>query len=134
MNDRAMTDPALTDPATEHRIDYVERVFGFWFQGRFRTRVGSMECPHEDLEAWYRNAQVFARVTLGQATSDEDKARLLVMVESARFAAMAAAERGEQAEFDFSGYGFPPAFVAAWSPAIVREMRAQWRALPRLRG
>ena len=114
--------------ASEHRIEYVERVFGFWFRGNFRERVAAMPYPEDDLELWYRNAQVFARVTLGHPTSDEDKARLLVMVESARFAALNAAQREERAEFDFSGYGFPSSFVAAWSAPVIREVRAQWRA------
>lgn len=118
----------MNDPSSEHRIEYVERVFGFWFRGNFRERVATMQDPDEDLELWYRNAQVFARVTLGHPTTDEDKARLMVMVESARFSAMAAAQREERPQFDFSAYGFPPAFVAAWSAPVIREVRAQWRA------
>jgi len=113
---------------SEHRIEYVERVFGFWFRGNFRERVASMQCPDDDLELWYRNAQVFARVTLGHPTTDEDKARLLVMVESARFSAMVAAQRDERPEFDFSAYGFPSSFVRAWSALVIREVCAQWRA------
>src|SRR5689334_8041369 len=105
----------LWDSCVDPRIQFIEQVFDFRFHGGFLQHFESVGGTQEDVEFWYLNAQAFAKLTLGVELTNEDKHRLMTLIESARFSAVVMADFPQlEPEFDFSPYGFPKAFVDRW--------------------
>lgn len=92
------------------RVDFVDEVFGFRFEHGFRAKYIELGEPVDDLEFWFRNAQVFLEVQRVNPVEAEDRGNLLTLIESIRFEVQAGypPPPGLEVEvFDVSAYEFP---------------------------
>jgi hypothetical protein len=90
----------------DHRIAFVEEVLGFMFEEGFARKFEQLGSPSNDLEFWYRNAEVFQAITGENSVSHEQRMRLVTLIEAIRFNAMCGALPGKPIEFDVSAYEF----------------------------
>jgi hypothetical protein len=67
------------------RIDFVESVLGFRFENGFRAKYLELGEPIEDLEFWFRNAQVFLELDRVQSIPESMRHDMLTLIESIRF-------------------------------------------------
>lgn len=88
------------------RINFVDEILGFMFEQGFARKFEEVGSPPNDLEVWFRNAQVFRIVTTERAISDEQRIRLLTLIEAIRLDAMCGALPGEPLEFNLTAYEF----------------------------
>jgi hypothetical protein len=95
-----------------HRIGFVEEVLGFLFEEGFVRKFEQLGSPPNDLEFWYRNAKVFQAITCENSIADEQRVRLVTLIEAIRFDAMCGALPGEPIEFDVSAYEFSEDLLA----------------------
>ncbi|MDH0865088.1 hypothetical protein [Mitsuaria sp. GD03876] len=88
------------------RINFVDEILGFMFEQGFARKFEEVGSPPNDLDVWFRNAQVFRTVTTERMISNEQRIRLLVLIEAIRLDAMYGALPGEPQEFDLTAYEF----------------------------
>ena len=106
------------------RVQYVERVLGFVYEQGFARKFEEVGSPPEDLDVWYRNAQVYEKVTGGRPPTNEVRHRLVTLIESIRLEAMAPPLSGEPYEFDISAYEFSED-VLSYKEAVISEILLQ---------
>ncbi len=87
-----------------HRIGFVEEVLGFLFEEGFARKFEQLGSPPNDLEFWYRNAKVFQAITGESSIANDQRVRLVTLIEAIRFDATCGALPGEPIEFDVSAY------------------------------
>lgn len=91
------------------RIDFVEDVLGFRFDNGFRAKYVELGEPAEDLEFWFRNAQVFLELIRVRPIPEPKRHDLLTLIESIRLDAQTLyppLEGLEDLVFDTSSYQF----------------------------
>ncbi|CAN7505515.1 hypothetical protein [Polaromonas sp. LjRoot131] len=91
------------------RIDFVEDVLGFRFENGFRAKYVELGEPIEDLEFWFRNAQVFLEVLRVSSIPEPKRHDLLTLIETIRLDAQTLyppLEGLEDLVFDTSAYRF----------------------------
>lgn len=88
------------------KISYVERVLGFRFKEGFAHRFEEVGSSPDDLDVWYKNAQVYESVARSRAPQAPERIGLSVLIEAIRFEAMFPPLPGEQHNFDLSSYEF----------------------------
>src|SRR5438045_2249194 len=69
----------------DSRVDFIDEVLGFLFEQGFRAKYIELGEPIEDLEFWFRNAQVFLEVQRLNAVGPENRDNVLTLIESIRF-------------------------------------------------
>jgi len=92
------------------RVDFVDEVLGFRFEHGFRAKYIELGEPIEDLEFWFRNAQVFLEVQRLNSVGVENRDNVLTLIESIRFDVQAGYPPPPGLEdmfFDVSSYDFP---------------------------
>jgi len=103
------------------RVDFVESVLGFRFENGFRSRYLALGEPIDDLELWFRNAQVFLALGRTQPISESSRHDLLTMIECIRLDAQTLyppVEGLEDLVFNTSSYSFPKEVEACKLRAI----------------
>lgn len=108
----------------EEKIRYVERVLGFLYAQGFARKFEEVGAPPEDLEVWYRNAQVYEEVTRIRRPRSEERVRLVTLIESVRIEAMVPPLPGESHDFDVSVYEFSED-VLVYKQDVVDEILRQ---------
>ena len=108
----------------QKRISYVERILGFMFETSFTARLEELGFPEEDIEIWYRNAQLYSSITNQRSLQDDERVDLVTLIESARFHAMCSPASGERCEFDVSAYNFSEE-VLSYKDLILSEVLRQ---------
>jgi hypothetical protein len=91
------------------RVDFVEGVLGFRFENGFRAKYVELGEPIEDLEFWFRNAQVFLELVRGRSIPEPKRNDLLTLIESIRLDAQTLYPPPEGLEdivFNTSSYQF----------------------------
>ena len=106
------------------KVQYVERILGFVYEQGFAQKFEELGSPPEDLVVWYRNAQVFEKVTRSRSLGNEARHRLVTLIESIRLEAMVAPLPGEKYEFDVSAYEFSED-VLSYKEAVINEVLHQ---------
>jgi hypothetical protein len=106
------------------KVLYVERVLGFVYEQGFAQKFAEAGSPLEDLDVFYRNAQVFEKVTIKRSLGDQARHRLVTLIESIRLEAMVPPLPGEQYEFDVSAYEFSED-VLSFKEAVINEVLQQ---------
>ena len=94
----------------DSRIDFVEATIDFRFQDGFRSKYLELGKPVDDLELWYRNAQVFVEMLRVHAFPQEVRIDLLTLIETIRIHAQTLyppVEGVEDLLFDTSSYKLP---------------------------
>ena len=103
------------------RVDFVDEVLRFRFEQGFRAKYIELGEPVEDLEFWFRNAQVFLEVQRVNPGGTEDRDNLLTLIESIRFDVQAGYPPPpglEDVVFDLSAYEFPEAVLSCKAQVI----------------
>lgn len=80
--------------------------FRFELQGGFERVFEDAGLRHDQLDIWFKNAQVYEEVSRDRAPRANDRMALLTMIEAIRFEAMIPPLPGEPYEFDVSAYCF----------------------------
>jgi hypothetical protein len=106
------------------KVQYVERVLGFVYEQGFARKFEEVGSPDDDLDVWYRNAQVYEKVTCERPLQGESRHRLVTLIESIRLEAMSPPLLGEPHEFDLSAYEFSED-VLSYKEAVVHEVLRQ---------
>jgi hypothetical protein len=92
------------------RVRFVDEILGFIFDHGFARKFEEVGSPANDLEFWYRNAMVFKTVTDERPIPDQQRTRLVTLIEAVRLDAMSgpisAGEPMDAADFDLSAYEF----------------------------
>jgi hypothetical protein len=91
------------------RVDFVEQTLGFRFENGFRAKYLELGEPLEDLEFWFRNAQVFRELHRTQSIPTSQQHDLLTLIESIRLDAQTLyppVEGLEDLVFNVSSYEF----------------------------
>lgn len=109
----------------KQKIDYVERVFEFFFKGGFEEKYEELGCPEDDLESWYRNAQVYERLTKLKPVSVTAQDSLRVLIEAIRFEAKYPPPPGVPYEFDTSAYEFSEDLICNYKSKVINEVLKQ---------
>lgn len=92
------------------RVDFVEEVLGFRFENGFRAKYLELGEPVEDLEFWFRNAQVFLELCRVRTIAEAMRHDLLTLIESIRLDAQTLYPPSEglaDMVFNTSAYQFP---------------------------
>jgi hypothetical protein len=110
--------------SVDPRIRYVEDTIGFRFEQGFARRYEEVGSPVEDLEIWYRNALVYAKVTKNRPPRDSQRLRLVILIEAIRFEATHPPFPDEPGEFDISSYEFSED-VLSYKSAVIEEVLRQ---------
>lgn len=103
------------------RIDFVDEVLGFRFENGFRAKYIELGEPIEDLEFWFRNAQVFLEVQRVRSVGAENRDNVLTLIESIRFNVQAGYPPPpglEDMVFDVSAYEFPEVVISCKAQVI----------------
>ena len=103
------------------RVDFVEEVLGFRFEHGFRAKYIKLGEPTEDLEFWFRNAQVFLEVQRLNPMGAENRDNVLTLIESIRFEIQAGYPPPpglEDIDFDVSCYEFPEVVLSCKAQVI----------------
>ena len=108
----------------DKRISYVDEVLGFMFEHGFARQFEEVGSPSNDLEAWYRNAIVYRKVSSERPIPMPQRARLVTLIEAVRFDAMCPPLFGEPIEFDLSAYEFSEDLLA-YKDRVVEEVLRQ---------
>jgi hypothetical protein len=108
----------------DDRIRFVDDVLGFMFEQGFTRKFEEVGSPPNDLEMWFRNAQVFKMVTTERPIPDEQRVRLVTLIEAIRFDCMCGALPDEPLEFDLSAYEFSED-VLLYKHRVVEEVQRQ---------
>ncbi|WP_058086127.1 hypothetical protein [Aquabacterium parvum] len=108
----------------DKRITYVDEVLGFMFPETFATKFAQLGSPQGDLEFWYRNALVYTSLVNSRPVAEEQRQRLLTMIEAIRFDAMCGAFPGEDLEFDLSAYEFSED-ILSYKASAIEQVLAQ---------
>ena len=66
------------------RVAFVENVLGFRFENGFLAKYLELGEPVEDLEFWFRNAQVFRELLRSRSIPEPGHHDLLTLIESIR--------------------------------------------------
>jgi hypothetical protein len=90
----------------DSRIRFVEETLGFMFEEGFARKFEQLGSPQGDLEFWYRNAKVYRTLVAERPIPNEQRVRLVTLIEAIRFEAMCGALPGEPIDFDVSAYEF----------------------------
>ncbi|MAZ66777.1 MAG: hypothetical protein CMF25_06670 [Kangiellaceae bacterium] len=102
------------------KVEFVERVFDFVFEGGFQERFESLGFPEDDLQIWFLNARTFSKLIINQELTEDDKFNLLTLIEAARFEVeCSASDHDAEPAFDFSGYQLSETFVASWRDKVI---------------
>jgi hypothetical protein len=117
----------------DERIVYVERVLGFLYQQGFASKFEEIGSPSDDLEVWYKNAQVYQSVTQARLPRDSERVRLVTLIEAIRFEAMCPPVPGEPREFDVSAYEFSED-ILAYKADVVEAVLRQEASCPSVLG
>ena len=91
------------------RVEFVDSVLGFRFENGFRAKYVELGEPIEDLEFWFRNAQVFLELVRIRPIPEQDMQDVLTLIESIRFDAQTLyppMEGLEDLMFNTSSYEF----------------------------
>jgi hypothetical protein len=105
----------------DSRVDFVDEVLGFRFEQGFRAKYIELGEPIEDLEFWFRNAQVFLEVHRVNPVGAENRHNVLTLIESIRFEVQAGYPPPpglEDIVFDVSAYEFPEAVLSCKAQVI----------------
>ena len=105
-------------------IKFIDEILGFVFELGFARKFEEVGSPPNDLEMWFRNALVFKLVTTERPISDEQRIRLLTLIEAVRFDSMCGALPGEPLEFDLSAYEFSED-VMLYKKRVIEEVLRQ---------
>jgi hypothetical protein len=106
------------------RVSYVEETFGFMFESGFARKFEELGSPVNDLEFWYRSATVYRKVTSERPILENQRARLVTLIEAVRFDAMRPPPFGEPIVFDLSAYEFSEDLLA-YKDRVVAEVLLQ---------
>lgn len=112
------------------RVDFVDDVLGFRFENGFRAKYLELGEPVEDLEFWFRNAQVFHELIRGRSIPAPMRNDLLTLIESIRLDARTLYPPPEGLEdmvFDTTSYQFS-ADVESCKAQVISLVLAQERA------
>ncbi len=109
------------------KIGYIERALAFRFerQGGFARHFEGVGSPPDDLDIWFKNAQVYEELSCERAPRESERIALLTMIEAIRFDAMVPPPPGEPYEFDVSAYGFAEDVLAYRSRVIEVVLRQE---------
>lgn len=66
------------------RVEFVDAVLGFRFENGFRAKYVELGDPIEDLEFWFRNAQVFLELVRVKVIPESKRHDVLTLIESIR--------------------------------------------------
>jgi hypothetical protein len=113
----------------KEKISYVERVLGFRFTEGFARRFAEVGSSPDDLDIWYKNAQVYELVARSRAPRESERIALTVLIEAIRFEAAFPPLPGERHEFDLAAYEFAED-VLAFKAAVVEEVVRQEAVSP----
>ena len=110
------------------KVAYVDRVLGFLYEQGFARKFEDLGSPAQDLELWYRNAQVYEEVTKARKPRMEDRVRLTTLIEAVRFESLCPPFPGDPQEFDVSAYEFSEDVLAYKSAVIEAVLRQEAKA------
>lgn len=99
----------ITLASMDPRVAFVEDVLGFRFENGFLAKYLELGEPVEDLEFWFRNAQVFRELLRSRSIPESKHHDLLTLIESIRFDAQTLfppLEGLEDLVFNTSSYEF----------------------------
>jgi hypothetical protein len=115
----------------DNRVEFIERTFDFYFEDGFKLDTSSPEEYEHYLNLWFLNAQAFAWLTIGHDLPEDDKVRLMTLIEAARFQVLLIPDYPAiEPDFDFSAYEFPEEFVSAWRGKLVKYVLSQHASPP----
>ena len=123
MNDHLTYPLVSMDP----RVDFIDEVLGFRFENGFRAKYIELGEPIENLEFWFRNAQVFLEVRRVNLVLAEHRDNVLTLIESIRFNVQAGYPPPpglEDMVFDVSAYQFPEV-VLSYKAQVISLVLAQ---------
>ena len=112
------------------RIVFVQDTLGFRFENGFLAKFRALGEPAEDLEFWYRNAQVLLEVCRTRPIPDEKRDDLLTLIESIRIGAQTLDPALGLEDLDISVYGFTEDIASCktqvLSLVLAQESRSDW--------
>ncbi len=74
----------ITLASMDPRVAFVEDVLGFRFENGFLAKYSELGEPVEDLEFWFRNAQMFRELLRSRSIPESKHHDLLTLIESIR--------------------------------------------------
>ena len=95
------------------RVDFVDEVLGFRFEHGFRAKYIELGEPIEDLEFWFRNAQIFLEVQRVNSVASKNRDDVLTLIEAIRFDVQL-----EDMVFNVSAYEFPEVVLSCKAQVI----------------
>ena len=107
------------------KVEYVEKVFAFIFNGGFKKKLAEFGNPSEDLDIWFKNAKVFESVTKLRKPSANEQNRLVTLIEAVRFEAMHPPPPDEPFEVNLSAYDFSEDLIVKYKQAVIDEVLRQ---------
>ncbi len=109
------------------RVDFVDDVLGWRFVDGFRAKYMELGEPIEDLEFWFRKAQVFLELGRGKPIPEVKKHDVLTLIESIRLDAQTLyppMEGFEDLVFNTAPYQFSDE-VEAYKAQVISLVLAQ---------
>jgi hypothetical protein len=113
----------------DEKISYVERVLGFRFKEGFAQQFAEVGSSPEDLDIWYKNAQVYESAARLRAPRESERIPLTVLIEAIRFEAAFPPLPGEPHDFDLASYEFSEN-VLEYKPRVIEAVLRQEAASP----
>ena len=107
------------------KIEYIDNVFRFEFDGKFKERFESVGSPLDQLDIWYKNAQVYEAAVNHRPIEDSQKTRLLTMIEAIRVVVMRPPLPGDPIDIDLEPYEFSEDLKANYYQFVYDEILRQ---------